>query len=90
MAPLRAVTEEALFVYALLISHHALTTQGDNESVAFLEPVVRQALKYGLTQGMLLLDDAGRYLVHPLWQSNLSLYLRRKIWYGNAVMITVR
>ncbi len=82
MNPLKNASEDALFIYASLISHHTLNVEEIMKVSHFSEPVVRQALKHGITQGMLVEDPGGRYGVHPLWQANLGLYLRRKnlVW----------
>ncbi len=76
--PLNDVPEDAQFVYAALMFHKSLTIAEIMKVSHFSDPVVRQALKYGLNSGFILVDDKSAYYINPLWQGVLTTYLQRK------------
>ncbi len=81
-AQLKGIRDDLCFIYAAIITHHALNSAEIMEVTHYPEAIVRHALKQGSYQGMLIRDSTKRYRIHPLWQGTLFNVLasRNMLW----------
>ncbi|MDX1804287.1 MAG: ATP-binding protein [Alcanivorax sp.] len=70
--------ENALFVYAAIVTHENLASQEISAVTHLPDTVVRYALKAGFDAGFLHKSEDGRYRLVPLWYPPMISYLTGK------------